>query len=553
MSYLAKYYFRVVVILSFIIAAWFAVTLYYINPWPTDSWTLYIPAAKDLQNMHYISEMHILNKICSLYNKETLIAGIAVFQHLLHDFDSLYPNMLLLIVSVFVSSVLIYLIFQKWFSPAIGLLAFFLFSASFWSYIYVLQGAHQPLALMNFLVAVYFITVNRTAVVQYLLAGISLGLMFFSSPTAPLYAPYLIVAFLFEIYRRQLSDRKILQASALMTLGFMYIVLLVTLPYPLDALKNYLDFVHYAKTHTNFPHAAGEIGGRGDAGITWIFKYFLMSMPVVFLSYSFCLVYLLFHARRNTMLLVFILLSLTTPLQVELSQSAQFGRNYYSWHIGMIFLICFSVYHFLKLYFRTMPIRSQRLIQLLFVTFIATYIFTNAKILFADLLPSRMFTNTFYSWLHHHPAPVFAYRQNPYSLYAGDNVNNPKYAEPIPLQKIDFIKDAKSGWILIPPMTGKNIYTNCQGKNFVYDPYLMELLTSGEFEHYVAASYPTIGSSVTWNQEEEYCSYLDLHLGKISADDRWLSRMFILDAAKLQREWFGKGHGNFEAKLQLIK
>ena len=146
----------------FVFATLIAVLLswgtYDINFWPTDSYYPYVPTAAKLFDLPYLSKMHDLptgelTKI-NMRGKEALILGIAIMQRLLKDTQSLFPNVLLLIVAVYISTILFYYIFKKLFDSSTGLLAAFLFSASFWPYMYVLQGAHQPLVLVNFLFSI---------------------------------------------------------------------------------------------------------------------------------------------------------------------------------------------------------------------------------------------------------------------------------------------------------------------------------------------------------------------------------------------------------------
>ena len=61
-----------------------------------------------------------------------------------------------------------------------------------------------------------------------------------------------------------------------------------------------------------------------------------------------------------------------------------------------------------------------------------------------------------------------------------------------------------------------------------------------EWNKYVVASFKTMASSRIWNQEEELCTYQDLTLGRITDYDRRKGFAWILDAKKLQQDWFSK-------------
>src|SRR3989338_6585199 len=141
-----KFYLAFVIIFSLAGVVFLSCATYYINYRPTDSENPYIPVARQFFKLPYPSAMHEIPVAgmlkLTMHAKETLIAGIALFQKLLNDSETLYPNVLLLILATGLSGVLIYSIMKKIFNPHIGLLAFFLFATSFWSCLYILQGAH---------------------------------------------------------------------------------------------------------------------------------------------------------------------------------------------------------------------------------------------------------------------------------------------------------------------------------------------------------------------------------------------------------------------------
>ena len=103
---------------------------------------------------------------------------------------------------------------------------------------------------------------------------------------------------------------------------------------------------------------------------------------------------------------------------------------------------------------------------------------------------------------------------------------------------IDSIEDVQSGLIYIPPVTGKTIWATCKMNDVQLDPFLNQLWESGQIYKYAVAVFPTLSSSHVWTQEEEYCSFLDLSLNKITPHDRLKGHAFILDADKLQKEFF---------------
>ena len=119
-------------------------------------------------------------------------------------------------------------------------------------------------------------------------------------------------------------------------------------------------------------------------------------------------------------------------------------------------------------------------------------------------------------------------------------LNNPKYENKIYFWTVNSIREATRDYILVPPITGKTIWCECREEDFQEDPALTELYNSGEFEKYVVAKFKTLSSSKFWVQEEEICTYRDLIVKDITEKDREKGYAWILDAEKLQREWFGR-------------
>lgn len=504
----------IVAVLSFSIMAALAATTVYINFWPDDSYH-YVPTAARVFDLPFISQIHGLSDYdltrINMRAKEALILGISIFQKLLNDNQSLYPNVLLLIVATGISGILIYRIIGTLYGERVGFIAYLLFAFSFWPYLYILQGAHPPLALMFFLLAVW-------ARFPWL-SGIFLGLMFFSSPTASLYLPYYLTWCWFK--------RTQWRQALLIFAGWLVVFLYFTWPDPAGSLTQFSRFLSASQKENHFTtyhdylssyFAVPEVFRGG--GWVWILKYLWLTMPVMFAGYLLALGYVLKNAFYQRSLILLILLSLSTPLLVETSQVAQFGRNYFPWLIGMILLISYAL--------AKQPVPQTKAKTLLWI-FLGSHILFNVWIFSRDIFPSRMATAWIEQWLRkHNVTDVFVYQNHPLNRFLVQVLNNPKYKEKIKFWGIKTIHDADKGYILVPPSTGKNIWQNCAVENFDADPALTDLYKRGPLSKYAAASFKTLASSRVWAQEEEVCSYLDLMLGRITADDRKKGEAYIL-------------------------
>lgn len=551
-----KYYLWAMAVLTCCFSIFLTARTYFINYWPTDSENPYLPAAANLFQLRFLSEMHnvlyqgIIKVV--MHGKEALILGIAIMQRILNDYQTTFPNVFLLIIAIAVSGILLYLIMRHIFSEHIGIIAFILFFACFWPYLYMLQGAHPPFALMNFLLAIFFLQRAQSRKEFYFLSGIFLGLLPFSSPAAVMYAPYYLAFFLYQeskLHPGQKDIKQVWFCIRFIFFGFLAVFLLFTIPHPIHNTLEYLRFVNISRHSNNFaiyhnylsqffpvaPHLRG-------GGIVWIIKYFFLIMPVMFPAYLLSAAYLFFRSFKKPLIALILLVCFSTPILVEISGVVQFGRNYFSWLPGIIFLICFAIDDIFKKITDASSAPHRKILIGLIAALLLGHIISNFKAFFFEVLPSRMVTTDIYNWLIHekNTNELFVYRRHPRYINMILFFNNPKYENKVYQWPINSIAEVKKGYILIPTVTGKTIWCECRERDFNDDPALNELLESGEFNRYVVASFPSLSSSRLWTQEEEICTYRDLIVGDITDKDRQKGFAWILDAEKLQSEWFAK-------------
>lgn len=134
----SRYYLFLVILITAALGFGLALSTRYINFWPTDSYSHYLPAARNLFDLPHLSDMHFafpdFASQLKVHGKEVLILGIAIMQRILHDPQSLYPNVLLVIIAVSVASIFMYLVMRKSFDDQTAWLAFFLLAGCFWPY-----------------------------------------------------------------------------------------------------------------------------------------------------------------------------------------------------------------------------------------------------------------------------------------------------------------------------------------------------------------------------------------------------------------------------------
>lgn len=538
-----KFYLSIVLSITVVLALLLARATFAICSWPTDSELAYIPAATHVFMTPYISDLHhsTLVKFNIMHGKEALVVAISIFQHLLGDFEGLFPNVLVLICATAGSSLLIFLILSRIVNLHAAFLGFILFSTCFWSYQYILQGAHQPLVMFHFLLSAFLLLKFDGRGRWYLASGLVLGLMLFSSPTAAIYLPYYLAAYIYQ--QRSINGtfpwKKQILPLCLISIGAILVIILFTFPHPLENIRNFAKFLSDSRGGNHFQVSEKalniELPKRG-AGLIWIWRYFTLIMPFLFGAYLLSLMYLLKRAFRNRTSFLIILLSLSTPILVELMQVAQFGRNYFSWFPGMLLAICLAIDVFFK---QHQPKKFVKGALALIACLIVTHVTFNFKIFINDVFPSRMATTYMHDWfVKHSPRENYAYVLHPHNVNTVNVLNRPGEKNIVPFKRINSIADAKEGYMLIPVYTGKSIFVNCNVPDFSKDPSLTKLINSGEFNKYVVATFPTLASSRIWPQEEEYCSYLDLIEKQVTKRDRNLGHAWILDLKKLHKEWF---------------
>lgn len=535
---------RLVIIVLLAMTAFWIIKTYRINCWPDDSCITYIPAASKLFQLRHLSEMHALPKDelskLNMHGKETLILAIAVFQRLLKDTGSPFPNILVLILAFHISAFLLYVLIKKLCDVPSAFFALFVFVTSFWPYQYILLGAHQPLVLMNFLFTAFFWTMpGSRKFISCLVSGIFFGLMLFSSPTALMYVPYVYI--FFEFQRLKGFTLKISgKAIALFAVGAGTVVLLMTWPDPAGYFEGYKTYVLTNQAANHFQHYQKFLSFdvphmetfRGQ-GWAWIFKYIILVLPVLFPLYLMGLIYLLMNSFARPRHILFILVSLSTPLFVETVQACQFGRTYFSWHLGIVLTLTYIFYDLRqKVFFKA---QAKKTLLLLLTGLLAGHCIYNLRLLGSEILPARLSTAFVRQWLdQHHIQSVFVYQNHPRNIFVADVMNNPKWGNNIKFYSIRSSTEPSQGWILVPPKRGGTIWNNCMDQEFTSDPVLNWLYETGNIEKCSVLSVPPIPSSRIWAQEEEICTYLDLMKGTIRNYKDPKSRIYLLDVQKVR-------------------
>lgn len=555
-----------VIFISSCIGVIFAVSAWDINYWPTDVEDQYMPAAQELSSARHVSDMHRMmdaTRVRWLHGKEALIVLGAVFEQFLHDSQTLRPWILMFLLAVLLSSFLIYSLAERYWGPPIALGCCFAFVFSFWPYLYILFAKHQPLGLFFFLISVFFLKPadDGRFFFRLFFSGLALGLSFFSSSVSPLYAPYWLAAFVYLIAQ---DDRpssnfrvvlgKTIGGGLLSLLGIAAVVVFCNYP---DIGKNLQSLLEYSNISAGYNHFyynqpflqqwfPGQMVRTVRGGWPWVLKYFLTIMPVIFPLYLVSVVYLLGRMAKPSLSVGqrlagpgIILLSLAPVLMAETKHVAQYGGNYFPALVGILFLLGFSGHTFLKSpFYQGLSALPKKFLRVTVGGLLILHAVVNLYIFSTDIYPCRMATTFMSRDLAQLGAKrIYTYEHHPLRFYLVDQLS-PALKKILQLNFIDALSQAKEGYVIIPPVTGDQIYLAMTShyKDFDQDLQLNGLIQSGRLAQYAVGSYKTLASSRIWALEEEIFAYRQLMLHHFCEKDSIRDHAWILDAKKIQSD-----------------
>ena len=520
-----------VFLISFIIAAGLSIACWDINFWPTDAEDYYMPAAKELPSLSYLSQIHKSldqERIKWLHGKEYHVLAISLFQRLMGDVHTLRPLVMLGIVCIFCSSLLVFAISRRLWGDKLGALIWVFFTASFWPYLYILFAKHQTQGLCFFLLSVFCIVYAR-GWIFYVLAGMAMAVSVFSSTVSTLYFLFVLAALLW-------GRKGLLKNSFLFFLGFLVPVIYATYPNVMENLQSYWEYVRISGNSNHFFYNQRVLAQwlptfdmrdtRG--GWWWILKYFMLVMPVIFPLYIAGIVYLLKKAF-NWKTILLIALSFSPAVLAEIKGVAQYGANYFPVMAGILMFLGYTVSLLVQdpLWPRVRKfIYAAAMMHLLW----------NGYVFALDIYPCRMATSLISRFIEAKGIKeLHTFSAHPLRRNIVDHLN-PAVFSSLKFTPIESVAQVWSGYILLPPVSTDTIYRGSNGDytDFDEDLVLNQILRQGKLGEYADASFKTLGSSLIWSQEEEILAYRNLILGQFKGGDA--SRAWLLDAARIQKD-----------------
>ncbi len=523
LTFLKEKTFLVIFIISLAIAAALTAACWHMNFWPSDAEVYYMPAAKDLFHHPYLSSMHQAldeERIKWLHGKEMHVLAIAVLQRLMQDTETLRPLLLLGVLSIFFSTIFIFLIARKLWGKTSAVVVWFLFASSFWPYLYVLFTKHQTQGLMFFLLsALILVFANRAWV--YLIAGMAMATSIFSSTVSMLYVPLVIA--IFCLYQKQA-----LRNVIIFGVGFIGIVVFVNWPDVMGNLKSYAAYVKISGAMNHFFYNQRVLVQwlptydlkDTRAGFQWVIKYLILVIPFILAIFAWCLNQSFKRYKQTTFLML--VLSVSGIVMAELKGVAQYGANYFPVLIGMLMFIGWSL---------------KRVTMKRWWVYIAAVIFVwNAYIFANEIYPSRMVTTQISDYLSKNSIKtIYTFRQHVLRPNILDHLN-PSTLSQLSIVPIESVVQVSDGYILLPPISSDSIYRASNGdyNDFDSDLMLNNIVRQGKLKDYAVKGFKTLGSSLIWSQEEEIFAYRNLVRQQFKDSD--LNKAWILDAAKIAKD-----------------
>jgi len=553
-----------VIVSSVLLAASLTMSIWDMNFLPADAKYHYIKTAAQIPNFDHISRMHDgvdASRIRWLHGKEAFILCVSILQRWLHDTQTLRPFILLLTASVCLSSILIFFIARAFWGAWAGLICYVVFATSFWPYVYVMFTKHQPLGLVFFLLALLFLQkgrVQRIGMLFYVLSGAAFCFSLYSSSVSALYFPYYAAGFFYLICIANEKGLKMkdiilsfIRSAGLCLIGFTAVFIYFNYPNIIYNVQSYFKYVSISGTFNHFYFnqpiwvqwiSPEIINPRG--GWLWVWKYFVLIMPILFPFYLLCVGYLFYRClivKQNKgsfrlKVLALILLSASSPILAEIKQVSQYGANYFTSLIGILMLLGYTI----AIIQKNEGFQLNRKAGIIGILILGLHGIVNMTTFFKDIFPSRMVTSFLSQKIRALKInKIYTYADHPNRPFIVDLLD-PDLSKQTPFILINNIYYPTKGYILLPQLTTDSLY-NAGGAytDFSKDIYVNELVQSDTLKDYAVGEFKTLASSRIWSQEEEGLSYRHLILNQFSPKRRERGKAWILDAEKLRKDMKG--------------
>ncbi len=523
LSFLKEKNFYWVLGISLLIGLGLTKACWQMNFWPTDAEVYYMPAAKDLFSHQYLSQMHQgldEERIKWLHGKELHVLAIALLQHMMQDTQTLRPLIVLGVLSIFLSSIFIYLLARRLWGAVSAIVVWFLFSTSFWPYLYVLFVKHQTQGLTLFLTAMMFAVFGRK-VWAWGAAGIFFAGSIFSSTVSMVYFPIAAAVFLLDRPRIWLN-------IAAFAAGFALVVGWINWPDITGNIRSYVQYVNISGSMNHFFYNQKVLvqwlpsfylkDTRG--GLLWVVKYLWLVIPFIVAVYWVCF-YRMFAGNRPWVLGWFFL-SISALVMAEYKGVAQYGANYFPVLIGMLIFIGAAL--------------QDAAFKKWWIIIAAASLVWNVYVFTSDIYPCRMVTTKISDFIEQHRIhQLHTFRQHVLRPNILDHLN-PSTLRGLNVVPIESVVQVDQGYILLPPVSTDSIYRASNGdyNDFDGDLMLNNIVRQGKLNDYAVKGFKTLGSSLIWSQEEEILAYRYLVRGQFADSD--LNKAWILDAQKIARD-----------------
>lgn len=332
-------------------------------------------------------------------------------------------------------------------------------------------------------------------------------------------------------------------------LGISSVFIFLTLPNILSNLRGYYNYSVLARGCGHFRFYKDYFAKLGKsikenmrgAGMEWVIKYFSRISAFQFISYIFCLLFLIsalfFGAlpkNINWEVIGIIFLSMSPIIWAELTRAPQIGRSYFPGLHGQLVLIAYTVMQIQnKIIFGS----GQVIFWFLVSGIVILSAIWNFNIFFSDVYPARMAVTRLVKKLKILRINKFYTYKTYFNGAFVDTINDEdlKNFEVTYINSLNEVKE-NNAYAVIPGISSKSFnMVSTLGQDFRSDELLNRLIDSRKIQDCSVARFKTFGNSKIWVNEDEVSTYRYLILRDVSDEDRWRGYAWILDITKIRK------------------
>ena len=340
---------------------------------------------------------------------------------------------------------------------------------------------------------------------------------------------FFLIIFISAIFLFCLENNIFLVKFVYFLIGISFILFLILAPNFIENIARYFAWFQATDWANHFRvlpknYFSIDTSGNYVAPISWLPKFFIRMIPIIFIIYLLSIFILLFFLDLKLIYkFILIIISLIPLIIMEITKAARLGRSHFPILISFLFLIGFTINEIILI----------KYFELIIYLFLFIQIIHSLFYFFSDLLPCRMSSVNLRKQL---------IRKNIKKFSTYNNVFNEanlfpmlhEYQGEFNVNFTDSIAKSKTKFFLVPATSSKSVSfeTNQEVINtgdFKADKILNYLIKHNLMNKCSIIKLPTFGTSKFYVLESEITSFRDLILKDINIKDIKLSFLYVID------------------------